>query len=271
MRKVLVLALFLLMAVTVLTSCDPNVLGHNMINLVYQRELRIREERVEKIMSAIKAEDREALKALFSQRALDEAYDIDSEIDFLFDFIQGDIESWEASSSRGGAKLTGGGRTLELSLIHHIYINTDADDYRLGVSDRAIDVYNPDYEGVSSMAIRRLSEPEKRFPQNYSGFGIQFAVLPEEPEAVYSELGWFPAVALTFDGNGGTPLSHMLMSRIPFTSLDTMSLEPTRDNYTFVGWFTTPAEQGGVQFMEDSLVPTVNMTFWARWVERQED
>ena len=51
--------------------------------------------RMEQILDAIKDKDRETLRSLFSQKALEEAKEFDDGIDYLFDFFQGNIDSWE--------------------------------------------------------------------------------------------------------------------------------------------------------------------------------
>lgn len=50
--------------------------------------------RLEQIIDAIKNEDKDSLKKMFSQQALDKADDLDGQIDSLFEFVQGNIESW---------------------------------------------------------------------------------------------------------------------------------------------------------------------------------
>ena len=65
--------------------------------------------RLEQVLDAIKNQDKAALKAMFSNKALVEAEDINGSIDYLLTFVQGKIESWErdrlsSGESMGGAK-----------------------------------------------------------------------------------------------------------------------------------------------------------------------
>jgi uncharacterized protein (TIGR02145 family)/uncharacterized repeat protein (TIGR02543 family) len=67
---------------------------------------------------------------------------------------------------------------------------------------------------------------------------------------------------VTFNANGGsvTPASGVTGDGGKLTSLPV----PTRDGYTFGGWFTTSAATGGTQVTE-STVFSANATVYARW------
>ena len=82
--------------------------------------------------------------------------------------------------------------------------------------------------------------------------------------AMVTPLGGNQNVTLTFNGNGGSPISTALQ-RTPGTTMGAMPANPTRLNHTFVGWFTTQANTGGMQFTSSSDVPSSNTTYWARW------
>lgn len=61
--------------------------------------------RTEQIISALKEKDVDALKSLFSKKALDEADDFEKDAEYLFEFVEGSIETWEVdgwSSSMPG-------------------------------------------------------------------------------------------------------------------------------------------------------------------------
>ena len=40
---------------------------------------------------------------------------------------------------------------------------------------------------------------------------------------------------------------------------------PEKDGYRFVGWFSTSAQTGGTHITTNTIVPLINITFWARW------
>lgn len=110
---------------------------------------------MEQIISAIKDKDKETLKLLFSEQALDEAIDFDSEIDSLFDFIQGDIDSWERDGLGSDESIDYGKKSLMIRFA--ITINTDKDDYVLFVIDYNVDTKNPDNQGVYMLEVSKSS------------------------------------------------------------------------------------------------------------------
>ena len=74
------------------------------------------------ILDAIEKKDADAIKALFSERALKEAEDIDASIEYLFNLFDGEVASWErgALSSDGSfryGKLSNQIHTLGISYI----------------------------------------------------------------------------------------------------------------------------------------------------------
>ena len=114
------------------------------------------DERMAQIMSAVQDKDNEALKALFSKKALGEATDIDNGIDYLFDFIQGNITSWERDAAPADEKTDGGKKSLMIRFV--INITTDKDEYQLFVIDYNLDTINPDNEGVYMLEIERAAD-----------------------------------------------------------------------------------------------------------------
>lgn len=51
--------------------------------------------RLEQIIEAIQSKDKDSLKTVFSKQALNEAEDLDGRMDYLFNFVQGNIKSWK--------------------------------------------------------------------------------------------------------------------------------------------------------------------------------
>ena len=73
---------------------------------------------------------------------------------------------------------------------------------------------------------------------------------------------WSRYTILTFNGNGGTPFTQR-MDIQPGNPIGTLPEEPTRNGYFFVGWFTSATQ--GTQATANTVVPTTNVTYWARW------
>ena len=69
---------------------------------------------------------------------------------------------------------------------------------------------------------------------------------------------------VTFNANGGT-VSPTTRSVSPGTAVGALPT-PTRDGFTFAGWFNTSAQTGGVQFTAASVI-NADTTMWARWTQ----
>ncbi|MCL1917959.1 MAG: DUF5104 domain-containing protein [Peptococcaceae bacterium] len=113
--------------------------------------------RMEQIISAIKGKDKEALKSLFSKKALDEANDFENDVDNLFDFVKGEIISWERDGISGDESIRYGKKS---SMIRFgINVNTNKDTYRFYVIDYITDTINPDNQGVYMLEVRLVDSP----------------------------------------------------------------------------------------------------------------
>ena len=86
-----IIIIFLLVITVILSSCS---LGNGRIMFFNDDETRA-DKRFQQVTKALKNQDKEALKKIFSKKALDEADDFEEGMDYLFKFFQGDIESYE--------------------------------------------------------------------------------------------------------------------------------------------------------------------------------
>ena len=79
--------------------------------------------------------------------------------------------------------------------------------------------------------------------------------------AIYGEFG---DSTITFETNGGTSVAPITRA---INSAVTAPVSPTRDGYTFVGWFTLDSFlQNGASFAW-GLMPAKDITLYAKWVE----
>ncbi len=107
--------------------------------------------RMEQIIDAIKNKDTEMLKSLFSQKALAEADDFDSEADSLFGIIQGNVESGERDGISSDITIEHGKKTVMARF--GLDIKTDKDTYHFYVIDYITDTIDPDNEGVYMLEL----------------------------------------------------------------------------------------------------------------------
>ena len=152
MRKKLTISLLLLMGLLLFSSCAENKIGRIFISDDIQADAR-----VEQIISAIKDTDKNALKSLFSKKALDEAVGFDNDVDYLFELLQDEIESWKRDGCSSDESTRYGKRTLMIRFA--IDVNTDKDVYRFFVIDYATDTIDPDNQGVYMLEVRLADSP----------------------------------------------------------------------------------------------------------------
>lgn len=144
MSKRIILMLLILVGLLSFSSCGRN--GGILVG-----EGKRADARIEQIVSAIKDKDREALKSLFSKKALDEADDFVGGADSLFNFIQGDIESWERDGFASDESMGGGKRSWMIRF--GFTVKTDKDVYRVFIIDYNVDTINPDNQGVYMLEL----------------------------------------------------------------------------------------------------------------------
>lgn len=114
------------------------------------------ENRVKAIVSALESEDAQMLESLFSKRALDEANDLDSQFEFLFSFLEGDIISWENGNGKAGDTSSENGKKAVM-LRYGFSVVTDIDRYSFFLIDYAVNSIDPDNEGLYMLEVCRES------------------------------------------------------------------------------------------------------------------
>lgn len=136
--------LLILVSLSLFSSCGRSgeILGS---------EEKIADARMEQIVSAIKDKDSEELKSLFSKKALDESDDFVGGADSLFNFIQGDIESWKRDGFASDESMVGGKRTWMIRF--GFTLKTDKDVYQFFIIDYNVDTINTDNQGVYMMEL----------------------------------------------------------------------------------------------------------------------
>jgi hypothetical protein len=118
--------------------------------------------RLEQIIDAIKSKDKDSLKTIFSEQALDEAEDLDGRMDYLFDFIQGNIESWETIvNGTTTESINYGSRVKKSSSWYYVY--TDKQKYLIFFLECTIDTDHPENVGVYMLQVIKAEDKETQF------------------------------------------------------------------------------------------------------------
>lgn len=145
-----------------LLSCSysKSMLNARESELNASNDKEIADTRFHKIEEALENKDKEGLKKMFSPKALKEAKDIDSGIDYIMEFYKGEIKSKDIARQVSDNKHYGE-RTSELKVF--CKVTTDKDAYIVFFIDQIVDTKNPDNVGLYMLQIIKESERKKEF------------------------------------------------------------------------------------------------------------
>lgn len=129
--------------------------------MVFYNDDKKADARLEQVIEAIKTNDKVALKRMFSEYVLDEATDIDERINYLFEFVQGDIEDW---ALRGGSspKSSNHGHIIK-KLDFWYYVNTNIKQYLFTIVEYTAYTDNPEKIGLYSLMVTELDDEDLQF------------------------------------------------------------------------------------------------------------
>ena len=151
------LMILLLASIMLLCSCEE---GAGRMSIFDDGDKKANT-RTEQIIEALKNEDKAALKAVFSKQALDDADDFDGSMEYLFEFFQGNIESWEQSGFTSETSRESGKKSV--MLISWYNVTTDSDKYRFFVIDYSEDSFNKNNIGVYALRVIKAVDEETQF------------------------------------------------------------------------------------------------------------
>ncbi|MDF2822205.1 MAG: hypothetical protein K0R15_2653 [Clostridiales bacterium] len=129
--------------------------------LIYDDGGKKADARVEQLIKNIKNKDKDALKAMFSKRALNEANDLDADIEYLFEFFQGSVDSWKQDSFTSEASIQNGKKS-EMLLTWYT-VETDKDTYIFFLIDYTEDLINLDNAGLYSLRVIKAENEDIQF------------------------------------------------------------------------------------------------------------
>ena len=144
------LAFFLLSCILILCSCRE---GSGRV-LADDSDKKV-DARMEQLIEIIKRQDKDDLKAMFSKQALSEADDFDENINALFNYIQGEIQSWESTGAYSFPEETnadGTGNHKKEAESSYIF-KTKKQEYYVAIYEYTIDTANADNVGIYSLCI----------------------------------------------------------------------------------------------------------------------
>jgi len=111
--------------------------------------------RLKQILEVIKAQDKDALKKMFSKQALNETNDFDDKLDALFYYVQGSIQTWESTGGYSGSDEKNiDGTNNRRKKIQAAYIFTTSEqEYRIAIYEFTVDTANPNNIGLYSFCV----------------------------------------------------------------------------------------------------------------------
>jgi len=112
--------------------------------------------RMQQMLETLENNDKYALKAMFSKKAIDEADDIDGGIDYLFDFFQGNVESCKSGGFGFESGYRNGGKIV-LSKSRYT-VTTDDDTYLFFILDYTEYETNPDNKGFYTLHVIKKAD-----------------------------------------------------------------------------------------------------------------
>ncbi len=142
--------------IRLLTSCSIG--NSNMRKMFFARNNKqIANERFETLIDAIQTHNSEAVKAAFSNNALREVENIDSSIQELFGYFQGNLLSYKAwAGPNVSAKKDNGNYWKSYDCTYDF--ETTQDKYRLAMEIITVDTTDADNIGIRSLYIIRFED-----------------------------------------------------------------------------------------------------------------
>lgn len=117
--------------------------------------------RFKQILEALKNEDKETLKGMFSNKALSEADDFNGSLNALIQYIQGNIQTWESTRAYGGSDdKNSDGTRIKTSESAYLFTTSDKQTYQIAIYEYTIDTTNPDNVGIYSLCIIKTEDNE---------------------------------------------------------------------------------------------------------------
>lgn len=156
MRKI-VYVIVILFCIVVLCSCT---IGGVFAFFFGDKDNDFADARMEEVFDAIKEQDKDALKAIFSTKALAETETMDVDIDALFSFIQGEVVSWSRDESPVVFDYVEYGDKIK-QLLTWYTLYTDEHCYLVFLVDYPIDTIEPENAGLYSLIILGLEDEGK--------------------------------------------------------------------------------------------------------------
>jgi hypothetical protein len=153
-----IMMLLLIVSVVFLCSCSLGGSRTEILNSSNDDEQAVA--RLEQVIKATKNKDKKALKSVFSKQTLEQADDFDNCMDDLFDFFQGEVNSWKKSSGPTVFESNDHGHKNK-KVSSYYYVNTDKQKYFFLLEYCPVDTDYPNNIGIYLLLVVKAEDREK--------------------------------------------------------------------------------------------------------------
>ncbi|MDP4182424.1 MAG: DUF5104 domain-containing protein [Bacillota bacterium] len=153
----LIISSILILGMLFLSSCSLGNLRTEMLNK--DSDDTKANARLDQVIEAIKSNDKDALRTIFSKQAACDADDFNGGVDQLVGFIQGKINSWEKLDGPTVFESNDHGH-VKKEVSSYYYVNTDKQKYFFLLRDYPVDTDHPDNVGLYMLLVVK-AEDEK--------------------------------------------------------------------------------------------------------------
>ena len=156
MKKAIFLTAIIFLTTALLCSCVKS----DSIPFFADKDSAFADACMEELYDAIKHQDAENIKAIFSKKSINEAIEMDMKIDNLLSFVQGELISWHRDESPIVFDTVEYGRKTK-QLVTWYNLNTTEQSYSVLLIDYPIDTIDAENAGLYSLMILRTEDENK--------------------------------------------------------------------------------------------------------------
>ncbi len=158
--RIIKLGLLSIAILLFLCSCSPGGSRTKLLNMDTSEEKA--DDRLKQTIEIINTSNKDSLKTIFSEQALDEAEDLDKRMDYLFDFVQEDINSWETIVHGATTESVNHGSQVKYSSSWY-FVNTDTQKYLIFFLECTADTDHPENVGVYMLQVIKAEDKATQF------------------------------------------------------------------------------------------------------------
>jgi len=158
LKKIIISITFIFILIFSFTSCSFT----NIFNRFVDNDEQIANKKFEQIFEAINNKDIDALRGMFSKTTLNETDNIDEDINSLYDFIEGNVVTWNRIAGPTTFDTFDYGEKIK-DMQTSYEIETSEGKYSFAIQDFIVDTANPDNVGIYSMYIINTKDIDEQF------------------------------------------------------------------------------------------------------------